>query len=202
MEVGATVVLLLRHKQGRQAKVQLLWCLFTTTSPDTLDLLLHASSAQLCQGMELFASGTQMNNSQRSLVRVKLCAFRVIDSCIWWHTAAHAWGVGGWTKPMFVRKGNTTATPADVDILSREATQVVLKQPRVRTGDTTHMHSCWLFTLQTCHTGGLQLPPRGHDTNNETIEPDVPQLLCLPHTVPLPWSLRATVWVVHTTPCF
>lgn len=25
------------------------------------------------------------------------------------------------------------------------------------------------------HTGGLELPPRGHDTDNETIEPDVPQ---------------------------
>lgn len=35
------------------------------------------------------------------------------------------------------------------------------------------------FSVQTCHTGGLELPPRGHVTNNKAIQPDVPQLCAL-----------------------
>lgn len=45
-----------------------------------------------------------MNNSQRSLVRVKLCAFRVIN-CVWRHAAAHA----SRTKPRIVRDCNANA---------------------------------------------------------------------------------------------
>lgn len=45
----------------------------------TLDCLqyLHCTTVQSIE--ELCASGTEMNNSQRALVRVKLCAFQEIN---------------------------------------------------------------------------------------------------------------------------
>lgn len=39
--------------------------------------------------------------------------------------------MGGGTKPLIVQKGNTIDMRADLDILSRAATQVALSQPRV-----------------------------------------------------------------------
>lgn len=160
-------MLLLRYKQGRQASDV---CLLPPPLTHWI-YPLHTSSAQLCQGMELFASGTQMNNSQRSLVRVKLCAFPLIDSCVWWHSAACAWVEV--TKPLIVRK----KAPQLPDVLSRAATQVVMKQPwdwNWRYNSPARV--CGSSLGKTCRAGGLGLPPPGHDTNNESIEPDVPRL--------------------------
>lgn len=40
-------------------------------------------------------------------------------------------GGGAGTKSLIVQKGNTIAMRADLDILSRTATQVALNQPRI-----------------------------------------------------------------------
>lgn len=40
------------------------------------------------------------------------------------HCGTRMWGVGGGTKPLIVQKGNTIDMRADLDILSRAATQV------------------------------------------------------------------------------
>lgn len=46
------------------------------------------------------------------------------------HCGTRMWGGGG-TKPLIVQKGNTIDMRANLDILSRAATQVALSQPRI-----------------------------------------------------------------------
>lgn len=48
----------------------------------TLDCFQYLLCTTLQRNEELCASGTEMNNSQRAFVRVKLCAFREIN-CVW-----------------------------------------------------------------------------------------------------------------------